>query len=109
MSSISPPEFVDLPSGEPLSVSQLSSVTTRSDARMVLLAGQVSAGKTTIITSLHELFLEGPVSGFQWAASSTLPAFERLCHPARPESGRKSAETLRTNPSAGPVFYHLEV
>lgn len=106
--SIQPP-LTFLPSAEAMTADTLSSVTARDETRIVLLAGPVASGKTTIVVSLYESFNEGPVGGLLFAGSRTLAGFERVCHPGRIASGLGAPETLRTNPSSPTAFLHLRV
>lgn len=102
-------EFVSLPADEALPASALGRVTTGDPSTVILLAGPIGSGKTTIIVSLFELFNQGPVAGLLFAGSSTLAGFERICHPGRAVAGLPSADTIRTNPHAGAAFLHLRV
>jgi hypothetical protein len=77
-------------------------------ARVIVLAGAVRSGKTTILTSLFESFASGPFAGLRFAGSRTLPGFEQLCHLSRIASGREEADTPRT--PLGPMgFLHLRL
>jgi hypothetical protein len=102
-------DFVALPSGEPLAADGLRSVTARDQTTVVLLAGPVASGKTTIIVSLYELFNQGPVGGLLFGGSATLAGFERVCHAGREVSGSSVPDTIRTNPASGAAFLHLRV
>src|SRR3990172_2742237 len=63
--------FIDLPKGEALTEVQASDVTREGPTRVVVLAGPADSGKTTIITSLFEAFLEAPFANFLFAGSRT--------------------------------------
>lgn len=100
-------EFVDLPSGEALTSEQAAEVARDELTKVVVVAGPVDSGKTTILTSLFELFLEAPVSNFEFRGSRTLVGFERRCHDGRAQSGRSVAQTPHTSRREGVVFLHL--
>src|SRR5437764_3929798 len=68
--------FVPLPSGESLSELEATSVAAEAPTRVVILAGPAASGKTTILTSIYESFLEAPFANFLFAGSITLVAFE---------------------------------
>jgi hypothetical protein len=102
------PAFVDLPSGEALSEAQASEVTRQGVTRVVVLAGPSSSGKTTILTSLFEAFLEAPFGNLLFAGSRTLLGFERRCHDARVVSGRLEPHTVHTAVDALD-FLHLRL
>ncbi|MEQ1871230.1 MAG: hypothetical protein ABL961_14540 [Vicinamibacterales bacterium] len=87
---------------------QANHVAREAPSRVVVLAGRHESGKTTIITSLFESFLDAPFGGFLFAGSRTLVGFERRCHHARPVSGRDSAHTPHTQVDAT-EFLHLKL
>lgn len=93
--------------GTPLSGDSASLVTTSTDTRIVVLAGPIEAGKTTLIASIYHLFLEGPIEEVSFAGSLTLPAFEERCALARLSSGRSAPDTVRTERKDGVHFLHL--
>jgi hypothetical protein len=102
-------DFVALPSAEPMPARDLGLVTAQDETTVVLLAGPVASGKTTVLVSLYELLNEGPVGGLLFAGSKTLIGFERICHPNRAASALQAPATLRTNPSSPTAFLHLRV
>jgi hypothetical protein len=103
-----PAHFVDLPSGEALNETQAAEVTRQGATRVVIIAGPSDSGKTTILTSLFESFLEAPFANYLFAGSRTLVGFERRCHDARPASQRSIAHTGHT--ATGVVeFLHLRL
>ncbi len=75
----------------------------------MIVAGPVGSGKTTILTSLFESFLEAPTGNYLFAGSKTLVGFERRCHDARKASGRLVAETGHTSRREGVRFLHLKL
>ena len=101
--------FVGLPSGEALSEIEASEVTGEAPTRVVILAGPADSGKTTVVTSLFESFLEAPFANFLFAGSNTLVGFERRCHEARVASGRCEPHTSHTPVSDTVEFLHLRV
>lgn len=74
---------------------------------VVLLAGTVSSGKTTLITSLYERFARGPIGATHFAGSLTLPGFEARARGLRPQVGAK-APMPHTHRDAVP-WLHLRV
>ena len=103
-------EFVSpvaLPSGEELSIEQAAELRRTVGGVVVALAGDEDVGKTTLIASLYDRFLDGPWAGFRFAGSETLVGFEKRLHLARMASGASKQDTDRT-PRASPVhFLHL--
>lgn len=101
--------FLDLPSGYALDAEETLSITLRHPTQLIVLAGGVASGKTTILGSIYEGFLAGPFADFNFAASRSLVGFEQICHLNRLISGGAVPQTERTVPSVKPTFYHLEL
>ncbi len=78
--------------------------------RLVVTAGAVDCGKTTLLAIVYELFQTGPVASIQFAGCDTLPAFEQRCHLSRADSENEKPETSRT-PYIGPhpEYLHLKI
>jgi hypothetical protein len=99
-------ESVALPSGNLLDPEEASQVLRRGESRVIAVVGPREAGKTTLISSLFELFLRGPLGSAQFAGSRTMYAFERACHPSRGVSRNAIPQTERTL-LTDVQFYHL--
>jgi Double-GTPase 2 len=54
---------------------------------VVVLAGSVATGKTSVYAALYERFGRGPFGGRLFAGSTTIPGFEKRCHGWRIASG----------------------
>jgi Double-GTPase 2 len=102
-------ELVDLPSGEALTERQAAEVTRDDKSNVIIIAGPIGSGKTTILTSLFEAFLEAPFANYLFRGSRTLVGFERRCHLGREESGNETADTSHTSVREGVVFLHLDL
>ena len=104
------PEFIQLPAGTALTEAQALALASDRSVRIIVLAGAVDCGKTTLVTSLYELFQSGPVKAVQFAGCNTFPAFEQRCHLSRTESEKESADTLRTTyEGPHPEYLHLKI
>ena len=101
--------FVGLPSGEALTETEASDVTSNDASKLVILAGPVGSGKTTILTALFEAFLEAPFGNYLFGGSRTLVGFEERCHDARVSSGRLVGTTRHTSAREGIRFLHLRL
>jgi hypothetical protein len=97
-----------LPTGKELDEPGAQKLEVARPVRLVVVAGPVGCGKTTLLTSLYELFQWGPVSGYSFTGSSTLPAFERRCYFSRTASERSEPDTERT-PFGEVRYLHLRV
>jgi hypothetical protein len=104
-----PDANVKLPSGNPLDVLQASKILRESFAPIVLLAGAVKAGKTTLLASVHDAFQRGPFAGYLAVGSQTLMGFEERCFDSRHSSRSAKPATIRTQHSDGFLYYHLAV
>jgi energy-coupling factor transporter ATP-binding protein EcfA2 len=102
------PDLIDLPSGKELDEASAAKLEVARPVRLVVVAGPVGCGKTTLLTSLYELFQWKTVSGYAFAWSDTLPAFERRCYLSRIASERSMQDTERT-PYGEVRYLHLRV
>ncbi|MGD0813504.1 MAG: hypothetical protein ABSA83_07870 [Verrucomicrobiota bacterium] len=104
------PELITLPAGTELDESQAQTMASGRPVRLIVIAGAVDCGKTTLLTSLYELFQSGTVRGSQFAGCDTLPAFERRCHLSRVDSENEEPETPRTAyDGPHPQYLHVKV
>ena len=101
--------FVELPSGDALSADEANQTTRSSVARVIVPAGLVGVGKTTLLSEIYERFREGPFAGYRYAWSRTLHGFEQRAHNARIASRRSAPTTLRTPIGDSGVFLHLRL
>jgi hypothetical protein len=101
-------DLINLPTGRELDAANAAKLELARPLRLVVVAGPVSCGKTTLLTSLYELFQWGPVSGYSFAGSNTLPAFERRCYLSRIASERSVPDTERT-PYGEVRYLHLRI
>lgn len=101
------PEVVAIPFGADLTSETARRIMGSTQTNVIVLAGDVNSGKTTLLTSIYERFLDGTFGGYMFARSETLPGFERRCHLSRITSDRISPDTDRTR---GPMtLLHLRV
>lgn len=102
------PDLIDLPTGKELDQAGATKLEAARPVRLVVVAGPVGCGKTTLLTSLYELFQWAPVSGYSFTGSNTLPAFERRCYLSRTASERSVVDTERT-PYGEVRYLHLRI
>jgi energy-coupling factor transporter ATP-binding protein EcfA2 len=102
------PKVIDLPVGKELDDTSAARLQAARLTRLIVVAGPPGAGKTTLVTSLYELFQKKSVGGISFAGSSTLPAFERRCHISRTASERSQPDTERT-PYGEVRYLHIRV
>lgn len=99
---------IDLPSGNELDDLAAAKLQAAQLVRLIVVAGPVGAGKTTLIATLHDLLQTGKVGDYAFAWSRTLPAFERRCHLSRIASEREVSETERT-PFGKVRYLHTQI
>lgn len=91
-----------------LSVDEADGIVKERPSRVIAIAGPHSAGKTSLIAGLYDLFQLGQVGNVAFAQSFSLHAFEQAAHDSRAASRRSAPNTSRTE--LGEVrFYHLEL
>lgn len=105
------PEFIDLALGKDLDEAGAREITCNRPARLIVVAGPVKCGKTTILLSIYELFLVGEMPGWLFAGTATFHGYEQRCHPSRIASGKETAHTERTltNREDGVHYLHLQL
>lgn len=104
-----PDDEEELPLGEALTEKEAFEITSSVRTQLLVIAGPVGSGKTTLVASLFHCFQRGPFGGYCFAGSNTLIGFDKRCHEARIASGRSSMDTVRTPPSVDRRFLHLRV
>lgn len=104
------PEYIDLPKGKELNDSAALDLARSRPVQWIVLAGPSDSGKTTLLTSLYELFQWRKVEGYAFAGSSTLPGFEERCYLSRRDSGNQLPHTPRTRyEGPNPLYLHLRI
>ncbi len=100
-------DIIDLYSGKEINEPNAVKLAMERPVRLIVTGGPVDYGKTTLLTSLYELFQIKPIAGQRFAGSMTLPAFEQKCHYARLASQNIRIETPRTPYKPDPEYLHL--
>lgn len=104
------PEYIDLPQGKELNEVAALDLAKSRPVQWIVLAGPIDSGKTTLLTSLYELFQWRKVEGYAFAGSNTLPAFEERCFLSRRSSGNVMPHTQRTlYEGPDPQYLHLRI
>lgn len=101
-------QWIPLPDGYELTFDSTAPITRASEAKVVVLAGEPDAGKTTLVSCIFEKFSEGMYAGQRVAWSDTVLAFERICYRSRISSEAERADTERTK-GLSPRFFHLQL
>jgi len=104
-----PESVVELPQGDALDIHKTYEITASQKTKLIVLAGSVSSGKTTMITSIYHFLQRSAFAGYIFAGSKTLVGFERRCHSARISSGNKTPQTGRTRRGLSNSILHLRL
>lgn len=93
----------------PLSIDETQIKIKDHIGKVISFIGPVGVGKTTLISSLYDIFSKKNEVPVTFGGSDTLYAFENLCHHARVTSRGSSVSTPRTSSLEGVRFYHLSI
>jgi hypothetical protein len=91
-----------------LDIEGANQLAARRRPTVVILAGGVATGKTSVYASLYERFGRGPFAGRFFAGSITIPGFEERCHGWRVASGHSKPEMEHTGLS-DLVWLHMRI
>jgi hypothetical protein len=101
------PMGINLFGGDALNDNESLSITRRALTRVVVIAGAQKSGKTTILKTIYDMFQKGQFSGYLFAGSKSMLAFEERCFPSRLASGMPKADTARTQFGLDDKLLHL--
>jgi hypothetical protein len=88
--------LIKLFSGTELNLKELGLVTHEYPTNLVIVIGESSSGKSTILTSVFDMFQVGKFKQFYFAGSYTQYGFESRCHLSRADSGLIEPDTAHT-------------
>jgi Double-GTPase 2 len=92
----------------PLEVDQVDAVMGEAETIMVIVAGDVDSGKTTLIALTYSAFLKGPVGDWRFAGSRTLLGYENCVQSHRLSERQDTPSTPRTVVDVN-EYYHLDL
>ncbi len=84
-------------SGSALSPDEIKTMLRSRRTELIALCGDFSVGKTTLVATLYQQFLEPTPKRFVFVDSNTLVGLEERCHYARLACGGNRADTKRTS------------
>lgn len=88
--------LIKLFSGTELSMNELGLVTNEHPTNLIIVIGESFSGKSTILTSVFDMFQVGKFKQFYFAGSYTQYGFESRCHLSRADSGLIEPDTAHT-------------
>ena len=101
--------FVKLPLGRALTLAETYPLTASSDVKIIVLLGPTSCGKTTLETTIYQMFQMGSLGDYYFAGSETLVAYEQRAFATRTISNSSDPMTPRTVRGASDIFLHLKL
>lgn len=96
-------------SGEAINSSDIYKIAAKESTRMIVFVGPVACGKTTMETSLYQLFQNSPVNDFYFAGSYSIQGFEQRAFYTRIKSKGNEPTTQRTSLEDTQSFLHLRL
>ncbi|MCT4662287.1 MAG: hypothetical protein N4A40_10535 [Tissierellales bacterium] len=101
--------FIKLPHGLALTVAETYPITASEDSKKIILIGPFDSGKTTIETTIYQLFHRKPLAGLYFAGSQSLCGYEERAFYTRLESKKEIPTTPRTSRFVDKIFLHLKL
>ena len=71
-------DLINLNLGEDISMAECKHITRSNMTRVIVIAGEVESGKTTLLASIYSQFLKGPYSDYIFALASLDSPYRRL-------------------------------
>ena len=102
-------DIYELPFGNALTLEDTYSITSVDDTRFIVVAGPSASGKTTLVTTLYQLFQKGPVGSYYFAGSQSLQGFEQRAYYTRSSSKLSNPETPKTRRGISDSILHLKL
>ncbi|CAE6879689.1 hypothetical protein ACOMICROBIO_LKFPLAJE_00119 [Vibrio sp. B1FIG11] len=104
-----PESKVQLLGQKALTEDDASSTMKGFPSKVVSFVGQVGVGKTTLISSMYDVFNRKNQLNVRFGRSLSMYALEKLCHHARVTSNGAEVSTPRTTSADGVTFYNLSI
>ena len=98
-----------LPSGRALTLRETYEITAAEATKIIVLIGPSACGKTTIETTLYQMFHNGEVGDYYFAGSKTIQGYEQRSYYTRTKSKQTISTTPRTSRGTQETFLHLKL
>ncbi|NMM62214.1 hypothetical protein HBE96_05845 [Clostridium sp. P21] len=98
-----------LPSGRALTLGETYEITASENTKIIILIGPSACGKTTIETTLYQMFQNDVVGDYYFAGSKTLQGYEQRSYYTRTKSKQNISTTPRTSRGSQETFLHLKL
>lgn len=96
------------PSGNALTLRETYDITATEKTKIVVLIGPSACGKTTIETTLYQMFQNGKIGDYYFAGSKTIQGYEQRSYYTRTRSNQTMPMTPRTSRGVRETFLHLK-
>ena len=101
--------FLRLPRGNALTSEEIYQITASENSKIITFIGPFQSGKTTIETTLYQMFQRTPFCDLYFSNSVTLAGYEERAFYTRLNSKRKTATTPRTSSFNKEIFLHMKL
>lgn len=101
--------FLPLPSGRALSLQETYDVMASENTSVIVLVGPSECGKTTIESTIYQLFQREKLTNHLFAGSKTIQGYEDRSFYTRINSKQEVATTPRTSRGVQEIFLHLRL
>ncbi len=91
-----------------LTTEQANALAAKRRPTVLVLAGTIGCGKTSVYAAIYERLGRGPFGGYSFAGSLTIPGFEERCHWWRAASGT-SEHGMRHTQAADLPWLHIRI
>jgi energy-coupling factor transporter ATP-binding protein EcfA2 len=100
--------LVKLPAGVALTKAETYNIIASEDTKLIIFLGPNACGKTTIETTIYQLFQRDSIGDIFFAGSKTVYGYEQRSFYTRMRSKQNTSSTLRTSRSVQETFLHLK-
>ena len=98
-----------LPLGLELTLEDIYEISSSEKSKIILFAGAAECGKTTLLTSIYQYFLNAPTGRFYFSGSNTMQALEQRAYFTRMQSRQKNPKMQRTPTGSLESYLHLRL
>lgn len=99
----------ELPLGDAMTIEETYKITAAFQTKFIVLVGPQESGKTTLVTTIYQLFQTGPIDKYFFAGSKSLKGFESRAFNTRVTSGNSHSQTPKTRRGISDSILHLKL
>ncbi|WP_366924198.1 hypothetical protein MFMK1_001156 [Metallumcola ferriviriculae] len=102
-------DIFELPHGNALELDETYEITAANKTNFIVLIGPAGCGKTTLVTTVYQMFQKNPMEDYYFAGSRTLLGFEQRAFLTRTTSGHAFPDTPKTRRGISDSILHLKL